>query len=472
MLGLLSLAVTVLFILAIVISTVINAGKLEINLPEGESSQYFKPSNNNVTVHTDPENERRLIVRANDGKRGDTFLDNRAPEGKVSFEYIRVLPGGMIYNPLNGNFSGYKSFIVITAVYFTIITALTLVSFIVRCRTQLFSYTTLFFAGSSLFLLGIVFDLMVSIITMMKNPMLYHMGYFYSTLTGSSSGFMFYTAPIMLIFAIALAVSNISLIKHEGMYFVNILGIILSAMIIISYAVLVFMLTRPMIGSEMEVRIKTALNSIFPTIFVYFEAMLLAAVICGAISAKRRPKYDKTHIIILGCKIGDDGTPLPLLKGRIDCAIEFAKTQKEAGGGDVCFVPSGGQGSDEVMSEAESMRDYLVSNGVAEDRIIVENKSTNTDENMRFSKEKIYEDCDSPNIIFSTSNYHILRSGMISRRAGLDAEGIGCKTKWYFWPNAYVREFIGLLASKWRRHLEWVIFFTIIFVVINMIVPM
>ena len=61
---------------------------------------------------------------------------------------------------------------------------------------------------------------------------------------------------------------------------------------------------------------------------------------------------------------------------------------------------------------------------------------------------------------------------MISESEGLNADGIGCKTKWYFWPNAFIREFIGLLAEKWKKHAFWILFFIVLFTVINMIIPM
>ena len=28
--------------------------------------------------------------------------------------------------------------------------------------------------------------------------------------------------------------------------------------------------------------------------------------------------------------------------------------------------------------------------------------------------------------------------------------GMGSKTRAYFWPNAFLREFVGLLAAKWK----------------------
>jgi hypothetical protein len=34
---------------------------------------------------------------------------------------------------------------------------------------------------------------------------------------------------------------------------------------------------------------------------------------------------------------------------------------------------------------------------------------------------------------------------MYAREENMQAVGMGSKTKWYFWPNAAVREFAGLL---------------------------
>ena len=98
------------------------------------------------------------------------------------------------------------------------------------------------------------------------------------------------------------------------------------------------------------------------------------------------------------------------------------------------------------------MRDYLLSQGIDENDIIVENKSVNTLENMKFSRKLIEKDNNGSNVIFSTTNYHVFRSGIYAERAGIKAEGIASKTKWYFWPNAFVREFAALLASGKKGH--------------------
>lgn len=51
-------------------------------------------------------------------------------------------------------------------------------------------------------------------------------------------------------------------------------------------------------------------------------------------------------------------------------------------------------------------------------------------------------------VAFSITNYHVFRSGIFAGQAGLKAEGMSSKTKWYFWPNALIREFVGLLVSQ------------------------
>ena len=111
------------------------------------------------------------------------------------------------------------------------------------------------------------------------------------------------------------------------------------------------------------------------------------------------------------------------------------------------FVTSGGQGPGEVISESESMKRYLTEQGIPEERIITEDRSTDTAENMRFSKEKIVAAGIGGKIAYATTNYHVFRGGLFARRVKMRAQGMGAKTKWYFWPNAAVREFVGLLTS-------------------------
>ena len=185
--------------------------------------------------------------------------------------------------------------------------------------------------------------------------------------------------------------------------------------------------------------------------------MILSTLYCNVRAANHKPKYDKDFVVILGARIRKDGTLTPLLQARVDKALEFAKNQKNEANKDIVFIPSGGKGSDEIISEAEAIRNYLLSKGVDKQNIIIENKSCSTNENMRFSKAEIDRINNNGKIVFSTSNYHVFRSGVIANKEGLDCEGMGCKTKWYFYTNALIREFIANIVSEWKSHLALII---------------
>ena len=174
---------------------------------------------------------------------------------------------------------------------------------------------------------------------------------------------------------------------------------------------------------------------------------MIGTIVADAIAARHEPAPDKDFLIVLGCGLKPDGTPTPLLQGRLDRALRFAQRQEAETGKRLTFVASGGQGPDEAVAESAAMKRYLMDRGVPAERIIEEDRSTNTLENMRFSKEKIWALDPGARIAFSTTNYHVFRSGLFARRVKMRAVGMGAKTKWYFWPNAAVREFAGLLTK-------------------------
>ena len=82
-----------------------------------------------------------------------------------------------------------------------------------------------------------------------------------------------------------------------------------------------------------------------------------------------------------------------------------------------------------------------------------ETASKNTLENMSFSKKIIRESAPDAKVVFSTTSYHVFRSGLWANLAGFPAEGIGSKTKWWYWPNAFMRETAGLLRKRWKQEI-------------------
>ena len=316
-----------------------------------------------------------------------------------------------------------------------------------QIRYNPYSYNTIIYSGFALFVFYILITYLFLIATILRMPeraaepdLVLHI------LLDSAKRYMFYTSPFLLVFSAALCISNISLIRHEGRRLVNILGIVLS-FLLLGGIVFLFAFDFYAYGSEFEVMIHDLIINLFAAIYLYFECMLIGTIIAGVIAAKSEPAPDRDFIIILGCGIQKDGKPTPLLRGRIDRALAFAEKQKAKTGKEPVFVTSGGKGPDEVISESSSMKQYLIERGVDPGRILEEDRSTDTFENMKFSKEKIFAVDPAGKIAFSTTNYHVFRSGVFARRVKMRAVGMGAETRWYFWPNASVREFVGLLTE-------------------------
>ena len=132
------------------------------------------------------------------------------------------------------------------------------------------------------------------------------------------------------------------------------------------------------------------LTNLLAAVYLYFECMMIGTITANAIAARYVPKKDK-DFIIPGCATRKDGTPTSLLRGRLDLPPDFAEAQRAETEKAPVFVLSGGKGADECISEAECMRRYLSAQGVPEEQLLLEDNSTDTAENMAFSKKLILD---------------------------------------------------------------------------------
>ena len=337
-----------------------------------------------------------------------------------------------------------------------------------QIRYNPYSYNTIFYFGFALFALFVMITHIILAARIIRDPELYPDGSVIWVLNSTARNYMFFTAPFLLAFSAALCISNIALIRHEGKRLVNVLGIILSVLLL-GGVIFLFWFDYAVSGSEREVMIHDLFTNLFAAVYLYFECMLIGTIVADAIAARYEPEKDKDFLIILGCGLKKDGSPTPLLQGRIDRALEFAEKQKKETGREPVFVTSGGRGPNEVTSESASMKKYLMEHGVPEERIIEEDRSTDTFENMRFSKEKILEIDPRAKVAFSTTNYHVFRSGLFARRVKMRAVGMGAETKWYFWPNAAVREFVGLLTQHRGKQILILGVMTVIYVLLTLL---
>ena len=328
-------------------------------------------------------------------------------------------------------------------VYFIIAFVLLLMALKGQIEYNPYSYNTIFYVG---FLIFLVFLSLTFLYLVREN--MDSIKQMSSILLNSGNRFILLTSPFLIIFSIALCISNISLIRHEGYRFVNVLGMILSFMILAGLGIIYYLMKHPMNQGVLWLEI---IYYLFPALYLYFECMLIGTIIADVFTATYEPEKNKDAIIILGCGMLKDGKPTPILKKRIERAARFYKKQVKKTGTKPYLICSGGQGPDEIISEAECMKEELLREGIEEEQILLEDKSTNTHENMLFSKQLMEEKGITGKIAFSTTNFHVFRSGLHARRVKLRAVGMGSKTKWYFWPNAAVREFVGLLNAHYGK---------------------
>ncbi|MGN0387524.1 MAG: ElyC/SanA/YdcF family protein [Suilimivivens sp.] len=165
---------------------------------------------------------------------------------------------------------------------------------------------------------------------------------------------------------------------------------------------------------------------------------IVEGFIISGFSMKGQPGAD--YVIVLGAQMKADG-PSKALQYRLDEAIRYLNENPSSK-----VIVSGGQGSDEHISEAQGMYDYLVSKGIAKERIIKEDKSVNTTQNLTFSAEYLDKEKDSVAVV--TNNFHAFRAVKIAEKAGYqNVCGIAAKGEPFLQINNMMREFFGVMKD-------------------------
>lgn len=167
--------------------------------------------------------------------------------------------------------------------------------------------------------------------------------------------------------------------------------------------------------------------------------LFLHAVIWNYFAFGRQPQESgEATVIVLGCKVNED-SPSLMLRRRLLCAREYLLENPQA----KCIV-SGGLGENESYSEAYVMKKFLTENGIDAQRIYEEDRSVNTDTNIRYSLEIVRNQGLSPRLILCTDGFHQLRAWMYVRRNGMDALAISGKTPLWVIPSYAMRELAGI----------------------------
>ena len=173
--------------------------------------------------------------------------------------------------------------------------------------------------------------------------------------------------------------------------------------------------------------------------------ILIAAIFCSAVFSMllmrkaRLPQNCKT-LLVLGCSVKASGISREL-KRRLDCAANHFMHS----GNKLTILLCGGDTAKIGCTEAERMKEYLLIKGIHPQNILCENTSTTTKENFINAKDML----DTPDLstaCFLTSDYHVLRSILCAKDAGMTIRGIGCKTPLHRVFPCCLRETIAWLS--------------------------
>lgn len=255
----------------------------------------------------------------------------------------------------------------------------------------------------------------------------------------------------------ALLIANgIQVIRRESLSLPHVLSLVLGVFVGIGeIATIVFVLglseSIPIQGAYRWVLLLSA------TVF-YFSFLVLSFVVYSMFIQTMPHRMDFDYVIIHGCGLADGERLTRLLSDRVDKAIEiYQKCAVKP-----VIIPSGGNGPDEKLSEAQAMKNYLLAHGVPEEHIVTEDRSATTRENLLNSKQIIDMMGGRKKTALVSSNYHIYRCLRLARSVGLKCTGIGSRTAFYYWPSALIREFIAVFLT--RGFLIWSILGYLIFI--------
>lgn len=177
-------------------------------------------------------------------------------------------------------------------------------------------------------------------------------------------------------------------------------------------------------------------------IVAYILGMAVIVVPLGfMISASVDTPPENATVIVLGCQVKGD-KPSRMLHDRCQSALNFLKANPKS----VC-VASGGQGNGENISEAKAIFNFLTENGISADRIYLDEKSTNTSENLSFSADIIKENGLPTDVAIASDDFHQLRAEIFAKKNGLTAYSAGNPTYLFVAPGYWTREILAVYKA-------------------------
>ncbi|PVC81319.1 YdcF family protein [Streptomyces sp. CS131] len=251
-------------------------------------------------------------------------------------------------------------------------------------------------------------------------------------------------AVALLVLVCFLFLNGVRMLRKEGRSPSNLLSLLAALAIL---GVVALLITAAVLRTPGLIGVATAAGGLA----VYFSFLFLCFVCYAFLYGRLRVRRKADFVVVLGSGLIGGSTVPPLLASRLKRgqAVHARLTKR---GASPVLITSGGQGPDEKLPESHAMADHLVARGFPAELIEREDRSTNTEENLRFSKAIMEKAKPDYRCVVVTNNYHAFRAALTARRVGIRGQVVGSPTAAYFWPNATLREFTAILVDHRRSN--------------------
>jgi uncharacterized SAM-binding protein YcdF (DUF218 family) len=238
-----------------------------------------------------------------------------------------------------------------------------------------------------------------------------------------------------------LVVNGVTMIRREGRRPANLLSLAAGVGI---FALVIFGVISNLIAWRPLSALLTAITAVLSYVSFLFVCFLIYAFVYSRVRSSRKIDF----VVVLGSGLRGSRVP-PLLASRLDRGkLVYDRAIRK--GRSPMMITSGGQGRGEDIPESHAMAAYLIERGVPQNRILREDRSTTTTENLRFSRELMVERVPNYRCLVVTNNFHAFRAALTARKVKVNGQVVGSPTARYYWPTATIREFVAILFShKW-----------------------
>ncbi|ARF64486.1 hypothetical protein B1H20_26175 [Streptomyces violaceoruber] len=251
-------------------------------------------------------------------------------------------------------------------------------------------------------------------------------------------------AMAVLVLTCFLFLNGVRMLRKEGRSPTNLLSLLAALAVL---AVIALLATAAALRTPLLIGAATAAGGLA----LYFSFLFLCFVCYAFLYGRLRVRRKADFVVVLGSGLINGSTVPPLLASRLERGREVHARLSRRGGSPV-LITSGGQGPDEDLPESHAMADHLIAQGFPADLVRREDRSRNTEENLRYSKAIMEEAKPDYRCVVVTNNYHAFRAALTARRVRIRGQVVGSPTAAYFWPNATLREFTAILVDYRRSN--------------------